>query len=38
MALDADPEADAEVERFFVREPELSCELVDADLLGQLCG
>lgn len=36
VALDADPELDAEVERFLVGQPELSAKLVDADLLGQL--
>jgi hypothetical protein len=36
MALDADPELDAQVERFLVREPQLTGKLVDADLLGQL--
>jgi hypothetical protein len=38
VALDADPEVDAEIERFLVREPELTGKLVDADLLGQLGG
>jgi hypothetical protein len=33
MALDADPEPDAEVERFLVGEAELSGELVNPDLL-----
>jgi hypothetical protein len=36
VALHADPELDAQVERFFIRESELSAELVDADLLRQL--
>jgi len=36
VALHADAEADGEVERFFVGEPELLGKLVDADLLGQL--
>ena len=36
MALDADAERLAQVECLFVREPELSCQLVDPDLLGQL--
>jgi len=36
VALHADPELDAQVERFLVREPELSTELVYADLLRQL--
>jgi hypothetical protein len=35
VALDADAERFAKVERFFVGESELSCELVDPDPLGQ---
>ena len=31
MALDTDPERDAEVERLLIGEPELACELVDPD-------
>jgi hypothetical protein len=38
VALHTNPEIDAEVERFFVREPELTGKLVDADLLRQLGG
>ena len=36
VTLDADPELEAQVERFLIAEPELSAKLVDADLLGQL--
>jgi hypothetical protein len=36
MALDTDPEIDAEIERLLVGEPELPCQLVDPDLLRQL--
>jgi hypothetical protein len=36
MALHADAEADAEVERLFVREAQLSGELVNPDLLCQV--
>jgi hypothetical protein len=36
VTLDADPELEAQVERFLIAEPELSAELVDANLLGQL--
>lgn len=36
VALHTNPELDTQVERFFIREPELSAELVDADLLRQL--
>jgi hypothetical protein len=36
VALHADPELDAQVERFLIGEAELSAELVDADLLRQL--
>ncbi len=38
VALDADPERDAEIEGFLVREPQLTGKLVDADLLGQFGG
>jgi hypothetical protein len=36
MTLDADPELEAQVERFLICQPELSTKLVDANLLGQL--
>ncbi len=36
MALDPDAEGDAEIQRLFVGEPELTSELVDPDLLGHL--
>jgi hypothetical protein len=36
VTLDADPELEAQVERFLITEPELSAKLVDANLLGQL--
>jgi hypothetical protein len=36
MALDPDAEGDAEIQRLFVREPELPSELVNPDLLGHL--
>jgi hypothetical protein len=36
MTLDPDPEGDAEIQRLFVREPELPRQLVDPYLLGHL--
>jgi hypothetical protein len=36
VALDPDAEANAEVERLLVGEAQLSCELVDPDLLCQV--
>src|SRR5579864_4522706 len=36
MALDPDPERDAEVERFLVRQTELAGQFVDPNLLGQV--
>jgi hypothetical protein len=35
VALDADAERDGQVDRLFVRHPQLFGQLVDADLLGQ---
>ena len=36
VALDTDPEVDAEVEGFLVGQPQLTGKLIDADFLGQL--
>jgi hypothetical protein len=37
VGLDPYPEIETEIESFLVREPKLTCKLVDADLLRQLC-